>query len=98
MRETEKIAELARIFLSEPMSSIRDEYTALKQDHHLNPDLLSVTMLRLVRRALMGDAELAMLLMVLGGSRDEVERAVEEESLIVKAMREDLNSKGGRNH
>ena len=52
----------------------------------MQPDLYAVTMLRLVRRALAGDAELAVLLMALGGYRDEIDVAFQENSDIMQPL------------
>ncbi len=79
---------MVKIFLSEPMSTIQDEYTALKEDYRLKPDLYAVTILRLVRRALMGDSELAVLLMALGGYKEEMDEIITANSVIMQTMRE----------
>ena len=86
MRRVDDVAELVKIFLSEPMSSIQDEYTALKEDYHLKPEIYAVTALRLVRRALMGDSELGLLLMAIGGYRKEADRIIAEESAILRVL------------
>ena len=88
MRRVNNIAEMVKIFLSEPMSTIQDEYTALKEDYRLKPDLYAVTILRLVRRALMGDSELAVLLMALGGYKEEMDEIITANSVIMQTMRE----------
>ena len=59
---------------------------SFKEDYYLQPDLYAVTMLRLVRRALAGDAELAVLLMALGGYRDEIDVAFQENSDIMQPL------------
>ena len=88
MRRAHDMAELAGIFLSEPMSTEKDEFTALKEDYHLIPDLDAVIMLRLVRRALAGDAELAVLLLWLGGFGEEKDKIIQENSVIMQTMTE----------
>ena len=68
------------------MSDIEDEHRALKEDYHIVPDYRAVLLLRSVRRALAGDAELAAVLMLLAGYEDEVNRIIEEESDIVNKL------------
>ena len=89
VRKVMDMAELAKIFLSEPMSREEDEYIALREDYHLIPDLDSVIMLRLVRRAMAGDAELAVLLLWLGGFEDEKEKIIHDSSLIIQTLKGD---------
>ncbi len=88
MHRVNNIVEMVKIFLSEPMSTIQDEYTALKEDYHLESDLYAITILRLVRRALAGDSELAVLLMALGGFKEKMDEMVTANSMIMQAMRE----------
>ena len=87
LRRGRSAVELINVFLSEPMSSLEDEYTALKEDYHIQPDLYSVTILRLVRRALLGDLELAVLLMSIGGYGNELDKIIMENSEIMQSMR-----------
>ena len=74
------------MLLSLPMSDIEDEHKALKEDYHLVPDYRSVLLLRAVRRAMAGDAELAAVLMLLGGYETDLSRIIEEESVIVNTL------------
>ena len=74
------------ILLSLPMSDKEDEYLALKEDYQLMPDWYSVLMLRTVRKALTGDAELATVLLYLAGFDDELNRLIAENSVVFNTL------------
>ena len=74
------------ILLSLPMSDKEDEYLALKEDYQLMPDWYSVLMLRTVRKALTGDAELATVLLYLAGFGDELNRLIAENSVVFNTL------------
>ena len=74
------------ILLSLPMSDKKDEYLALKEDYQLMPDWYSVLMLRTVRKALTGDAELATVLLYLAGFDDELNRLIAENSVVFNTL------------
>ena len=74
------------ILLSLPMSDKKDEYLALKEDYQLMPDWYSVLMLRTVRKALAGDAELATVLLYLAGFGDELNRLIAENSVVFNTL------------
>ena len=74
------------ILLSLPMSDKEDEYLALKEDYQLMPDWYSVLMLRTVRKALAGDAELATVLLYLAGFGDELNRLIAENSVVFNTL------------
>ncbi|MBQ8075586.1 MAG: hypothetical protein IJ237_06335, partial [Oscillospiraceae bacterium] len=70
--QTKSPEMLAEILLNQPMSE-KEEYKALKEDYHLLPDLYSVTMLKMVRRAMQGeDPELATMLLLMAGYGDQL--------------------------
>ena len=74
------------ILLSLPMSDKEDEYLALKEDYQLMPDWYSVLMLRTVRKALTGDAELATVLLYLAGFDDELNRLIAENFVVFNTL------------
>ena len=87
---THNMEELAEILLSLPMSEKEDEYRALTEDYHLMPDMRSVTMLKMVRRAMRGgDTELALMLLLMGGYGEDLERLIREESVIWQTLLRD---------
>ena len=82
--------ELAEILLSLPMSEKEDEYRALMEDYHLMPEMRSVTMLKMVRRAMRGgDPELALMLLLMGGYGENLEKLIREESVIWQTLLKD---------
>jgi hypothetical protein len=80
------LPDLTFILLKYPMSEKEDEFSALLEDYRLTPSILAVTMLRLVRRALEGDRDLALCLLVLGGYENIVGRIMLEESALASLM------------
>lgn len=80
------LRDLARTLLEAPMSREEDGRKALTADYRLVPDAVALLMLKTVRRALAGDAELAMLLLLLGGYEEEVQKAFLEESVLLKTL------------
>ena len=80
------VPKLARILLESPMSETADERKALLEDYHIVPDVLAVLMLKLVQRAMSGDAELAMLLLLLAGYENEISQIFLENSEILSAL------------
>ena len=81
------LPDLTFILLKYPMSDKEDEFSALRDDYHLTPSILAITMLRLVRRALAGDRDLALCLLVLGGYENMVGRILMEESALAPLMK-----------
>ena len=81
------LPDLTFILLKYPMSEKADEFAALRDDYHLTPGILAITMLRLVRRALAGDRDLALCLLVLGGYENMVGRILLEESALAPLMK-----------
>ena len=81
------LPDLTFILLKYPMSEKEDEFSALRDDYHLTPSILAITMLRLVRRALAGDRDLALCLLVLGGYENMVGRILMEESALAPLMK-----------
>ena len=81
------LPDLTFILLKYPMSEKEDEFSALLEDYHLTPSILAVTMLRLVRRALEGDRDLALCLLVLGGYENIVGKILMEESSLAPLMK-----------
>ena len=75
-----------QLLLALPMSENESEETALKEDYQLVPDWRSVLILRTVRRALEGDTELATVLMYLAGYGDEIDRWIEEDSVVLNTL------------
>ncbi len=75
-----------QLLLALPMSENESEETALKEDYQLVPDWRSVLILRTVRRALEGDTELATALMYLAGYGDEIDRWIEEDSVVLNTL------------
>ncbi len=82
------LPDLTFILLKYPMSEKEDEFSALLEDYHLTPSILAVTMLRLVRRALAGDRDLALCVLVLGGYENIIGRIMMEESSLAPLMRQ----------
>ncbi len=80
------LADLTFILLKYPMSEKEDEFSALLEDYHLTPSILAITMLRLVRRAMAGDRDLALCLLVLGGYENIVGKIMMEESTILQIL------------
>ena len=74
------------ILLKYPMSKKEDEYKALWEDYHMIPSPLAMMLLRLVRRALAGDRDLALMLLVLGGYDSLVAQIFMEESVILNTL------------
>ena len=77
---------MAFILLQYPMSKEKDEYKALWKDYHMIPSPLAMMLLRLVRRALAGDRDLALILLVLGGYEKTVSQIFMEESSILSTL------------
>ncbi|MBO7423090.1 MAG: HNH endonuclease [Oscillospiraceae bacterium] len=82
----DNLQDMAFILLKYPMSRKKDEYKALKEDYHMIPSPLAMMMLRLVRKALVGDKDLAMMLLVLGGYENMVAQIFMEESTILNTF------------
>ena len=83
---TGDLRKLAAILLENPMSEETDEHTALRRDYHLAPNLPAILMLRMVRRAVNGDGELGLLLLLLAGYDDLAEKILMEESVLLSAL------------
>ena len=82
----DNLQDMAFILLKYPMSKKEDEYQALWEDYHMIPSPLAMMLLRLVRRALSGDKDLALMLLVLGGYEKMVSQIFMEESTILKTL------------
>ena len=65
---------------------ISPEHTALRRDYHLAPNLPAILMLRMVRRAVNGDGELGLLLLLLAGYDDLAEKILMEESVLLSTL------------
>lgn len=83
---TGDLRKLAAILLENPMSEETDEHTALRRDYHLAPNLPAILMLRMVRRAVNGDGELGLLLLLLAGYDDLAEKILMEESVLLSTL------------
>ena len=77
---------LAFRLLAVPMSEEEDEAKALRNDYHLVPNLPAILMLKMVRKALAGDGELGLMLLLMGGYEEEVETCFLEESVIFQTF------------
>ena len=77
---------LAFRLLAVPMSEEEDEAKALRNDYHLVPNLPAILMLKMVRKALDGDGELGLMLLLMGGYEEEVEKCFLEESVIFQTF------------
>ena len=77
---------LAFRLLAVPMSEEEDEAKALRNDYHLVPNLPAVLMLKMVRKALAGDGELGLMLLLMGGYEEDVEKCFLEESVIFQTF------------
>ena len=87
--QTKSPEMLAEILLNQPMSE-KEEYKALKEDYHLLPDLYSVTMLKMVRRAMQGeDPELATMLLLMAGYGDQLMEFIQKDSVIWQTLLSD---------
>ena len=86
LHRTDDMIVLAMLMLSLPLNPEKDEHTALVEDYLIAPDWRSVMMLRLVKRALAGDMEIAMVLMAMAGHGAEIDQAIAEESVFVQTM------------
>ena len=84
LHRTDNMIKLAMLMLSLPLNPEKDEYKALVEDYLIAPDWRSVMMLRLVKRALAGDMEIAMVLMAMAGYGAEIDQTIAEESQIVQ--------------
>ena len=72
---------LARILLDNPLSE-KGSYHALKEDYHLMPNMNAALMLQMVKRALAGDRELALMLLLMAGYGDAIEKLIHEQSVL----------------
>ena len=86
LHRTDNMIKLAMLMLSLPLNPEKAEHTALVEDYLIAPDWRSVMMLRLIKRALAGDMEIAMVLMAMAGSGGEIDQAIAEESQIVQTI------------
>ena len=82
LHRTDNPILLAMLMLSLPLNPEKEEFTALKEDYLIAPDWRSINMLKLLKRALAGDAEIATLLLWLGGYGNSIDQAIAEESQI----------------
>ena len=82
----DNLQDMTFILLKYPMSRKEDEYKALWEDYHMIPSPLAMMVLRLVRRALAGDRDLALMLLVLGGYDSLVAQIFMEESVILNTL------------
>ena len=82
----DNLQDMTFILLKYPMSKKEDEYSALWEDYHMIPSPLAMMLLRLVRRALAGDRDLALMLLVLGGYDSLVAQIFMEESVILNTL------------
>ena len=82
----DNLQDMTFILLKYPMSKKEDEYKALWEDYHMIPSPLAMLQLRLVRRALAGDRDLALELLVLGGYEKLVAQIFMEESVVLKTL------------
>ena len=64
----------------------KEELQALREDYHLIPDRHSVLAYRMVRRALDGDAELALLLLSMSVYDDDLDRIFLENSVLLRTL------------
>ena len=86
LHRTDNMIKLAMLMLSLPLNPEKAEHTALVEDYLIAPDWRSVMMLRLIKRALAGDMEIAMVLMAMAGYGGEIDQAIAEESQIVQTI------------
>ena len=82
----DNLQDMTFILLKYPMSKKEDVYSALWEDYHMIPSPLAMMMLRVVRRALTGDRDLALMLLVLGGYEKHVAQIFMEESVILNTF------------
>ena len=86
LHRTDNMMKLAMLMLSLPLNPEKAEHTALVEDYLIAPDWRSFMMLRLIKRALAGDMEIAMVLMAMAGYGGEIDQAIAEESQIVQTI------------
>ena len=82
----DNLQDMAFIFLKYPLSKEPDEYKAIRENYHMIPSPLAMMMLRLVRRAVAGDRDLALMLLVLGGYEKMVAQIFMEESSLLSTL------------
>lgn len=86
LHQTDDMTQLAMLMLSLPLDPDKEEYTALKEDYAILPDWRSVMMLRLIKRALAGDREIALVLLAMAGYGEGIDRIIAEESVVINTM------------
>ena len=80
------MASLVNLILSQPMDEEKEELQALKEDYHLIPDRHSILAYRMIRRAMAGDAELAMLLLSMSAFDGDIDRILLENSILLRTL------------
>ena len=83
---TPDMSALAMLMLSVPLDPENDEDTALREDYLTLPDWRSVTMLRLIKRAVEGDRDIALMLLAMAGYGEGLDRAIEEKSFLLHTL------------
>ena len=83
---THDMPTIARILLENPMSEEEDEYKALREDYHLVPNVSTVLMLKMVRKAMEGDRELSLMLLLMAGYDVWVQQLIRDESILWKTI------------
>ena len=86
LNQTDDMTQPAMLMLSQPLDPDKEEYTALKEDYAILPDWCSVMMLRLIKRALAGDREIALVLLAMAGYGEGIDRIIAEESIVINTM------------
>ncbi len=80
------MVSLVNLMLTMPMDPEKEELQALREDYHLIPDRHSVLAYRMVRRALDGDAALAMLLLSMSVYDDDLDKIFLENSVLLRTL------------
>lgn len=83
---TPDMSALAMLMLSVPLDPEKDEAAALREDYLTLPDWRSVTMLRLIKRAVEGDRDIALMLLAMAGYGEGLDRAIEEKSFFLHTL------------
>ncbi|MBQ3373941.1 MAG: hypothetical protein IJG40_12520 [Oscillospiraceae bacterium] len=94
---THDMPAVIRILLEEPMSE-KEEYHALTEDYHLVPNVGTVLALKMVRKAMEGERDLALLLLLTAGYGDWVQQLIREESVLWQTVFTPLKDKKRLNY
>ena len=78
---THDMPTIVRILLENPMSE-KEGYRALTEDYHLVPNVGTVLALRMIRKAMEGERDLALLLLLTAGYGDWVQQLIRDESIL----------------